>query len=144
MTGKTLPIVKYTLLCDDIREEKSNKVILVGLYSWKIIFHDPLPVLLPKLCLRICFDVSRPHQDRFNLLIRKPNKLVMGPYQVKVPTDLDESGESFLNITISPFSAETVGPYELIAEHGGKEEKIYRFFVETTAVSSTKTALEKH
>lgn len=132
MTGKNLPTAKYTLLCDDIREERSNKAILIGLYSSKIIFHDPLPALLPKLCLRICFDVSRPYQDGFNLLIRKPNKSVMGPFQVNVLPDLDQSGESFLNITMSPFAAETEGPYDLIAEHGGKEEKLYRFFIETT------------
>lgn len=144
MTGKTLPTAKYTLLCDDIREEKSNKAILVGLYSSKIICHDPLPALLPKLCLRICFDVSRPYQEGFNLLIRKPNKSMMGPFQVKVLPDQDQSGESFLNITMSPFAAETEGAYELIAEHGGKEETLYRFFIETTAASPAKPIPEKH
>lgn len=139
-----LPRVKYTLMCDDIREEKSNKIILVGLYSSKIIFNDPLPALLPKLCLRICIDVSRPHHDGFSLLIRKPNKSVMGPFPVKVPPDVDGSGESFLNINFSPFAVEAEGPYEVIAEHGGKEEKLYRFLVETTAVSSAKPPPAKH
>jgi Family of unknown function (DUF6941) len=144
MTGKAMPKAKYTLLCDDIREEKNNKVTLVGLYSLKVIFNSALPALLPKLCIRICFDVSKPYIDEFNLLIRKPTQSNIGPFQVKVLPPSDESGESFLNITFSPFPADSVGPYELIAEHGEKEEMIHRFIVETTAVSPDNVTPEIH
>lgn len=112
MTGKNLPKAKYALLCDDIREEKSNKMILVGLYSSKIIFHIPPPALLSKLCLRICFDVSKPYLETFNLLIKKPNKSVMGPFPVEVE-----------------------GSHDIYMEHGGKEERITRFFVELATLS---------
>lgn len=135
MTGKNLPKAKYALLCDDIREEKSNKMILVGLYSSKIIFHNPLPALLSKLCLRICFDVSKPYLETFNLLIKKPNKSVMGPFPVNIPPDSEGMGESYLNVTFSPFSVEAEGSHDIYTEHGGKEEWITRFFVELATLS---------
>jgi len=137
MTGKILPVAKYGLLCDDIREEKHNKFTLVGLYTSKIILNNTLPALFPKLCMRICFDVSRPYKDDFNVFIRRPNKSVMGPFLVKVTPAKDQTGESFLNITMCPFPVDSEGSYELIAENEGKEEMLYRFFVETTAGPSS-------
>ncbi len=41
------------LVCDDVREEKSNKLTLVGVYSGFIAVATPWPALLPKLGLFI-------------------------------------------------------------------------------------------
>jgi hypothetical protein len=40
MKAKRPPPVKYVIMCEDIREEKNNKAILIGVYSSKIIFHS--------------------------------------------------------------------------------------------------------
>jgi hypothetical protein len=51
----------FTILCDDVREEKSEKLTLIGLYNYAIVFQAPppntagitLPIkyALPQLCV---------------------------------------------------------------------------------------------
>ena len=133
MADNSLPRFKYCLVCDDIREEKSNKNLIVGLYASKIIMKT-LPGVLPKFCFRICFDATRSYLKTFNLLIRKPSGKTDGPYIVTItnPPPVDEP-EGFLNVTFVPFRIEEVGAYDVVAEAEGKEEKVSRFFVETVA-----------
>lgn len=129
MKGKQAPPVKYALMCEDIREEKNNKAILIGVYASRIVFHRPLPAIFPKLCFRICFDVSKPHTDMINLRIRKPDKTEMGPFPASLEANKDIAGEQILNLALSPFIFEKEGYYDLIVEHAGKEERAFRFNV---------------
>ncbi len=128
MADLPLPAAKYVLICDDIREEKSNKIILIGLYSNKIII-DSLPGLIPKLCLRICFDMSSPCTDRFHLVIRRPDRSEIGPFFVTLPPPGDEFRESSINIHIVPFPLEQEWMYEVIVQGNGQEMPIGRFGV---------------
>ena len=137
MSGKTIPKAKYTLICDDIREEKANnKAILVGVYASRVLIPG-VPRILPKLCLRICFDISKPYVTSFGLLIRRPNKSVFGPFRVALRDVVKETGESFLHIIFTPFMIEEAGSYDVIAESGGKEVLIHRFEV-TIAIEKEK------
>jgi len=142
MTGKSPPHFKYVIVCDDIREEKSNKTLIVGMYASKIIV-PRVPAVLPKLCFRLCFDTTRSNLNTFNLLIRKPSGIKVGPFAVNPPSHVDVP-EGYINISIIPFPIEEIGAYDVIAETGGKEEKIYRFFVETTGSPSAEPAPQKH
>lgn len=47
------------IFCDDIREEKSGKIILIGCYGSEIAIGSSLPTVLPQLCIscRLVFDV---------------------------------------------------------------------------------------
>ena len=45
----------YTLFCDDIRQEVSGQVTLVGVYGADLITSAPFPATLPKLGLRITY-----------------------------------------------------------------------------------------
>jgi hypothetical protein len=134
MTGSPLPTAKYVLICDDIREEKSNKIILIGLYANKIII-DSLPGLIPKLCIRICFDMSGPCADRFHLVIRRPDGGEIGPFFVMIPPPSDEFLESSININIVPFPLEQEGIYEIVVQEGGREAPIGRFGVASMQAS---------
>jgi len=129
MKAKRPPPVKYVIMCEDIREEKNNKAILIGVYSSKIIFHIPLPAVFPKLCFRICFDVSKPYAETINLRIRKPDKTEMGPFPASLQKNDEDTGEHFLNFALSPFPFEKEGFYDVIVEHAGKEEAAFRFHV---------------
>ncbi len=133
MTGLPLPAAKYVLICDDIREEKSNKIILIGLYANKIII-DSLPGLIPKLCLRICFDMSSPCVDRFHLVIRRPDGSEIGPFFVTLPPAGDEFRESAININIVPFPLEQEGMYEVVVQGNGQETPVGRFGVASLEV----------
>ncbi len=42
-----LPKLVFTLICDDVREEKSGKLVIVGLYNKSIIFYSSPPSTSP-------------------------------------------------------------------------------------------------
>jgi len=50
--------VRSVILCDDIREEKSGKEILIGVYTSSIIFGQ-FPAKMPKLIFRIALSIER-------------------------------------------------------------------------------------
>jgi hypothetical protein len=57
---------KYTLVCDDIRQENTGKFILVGLYTGQIgIPHVPLT--LPSLSFFQVFECDRPGNFSFRI-----------------------------------------------------------------------------
>lgn len=139
MAGRSLPRVKYVLVCDDIREEKSNKVIILGLYAGRIIV-ETIPTLLPKLAVRVCFDLGRPYEEKFSLAIRRPDGMQVGPFAVVVPPAAsDEQPESCINLSIVPFPLDVEGIYEIVARGGDEEAAIGRFRVE--ALRSPKDTL---
>jgi hypothetical protein len=129
-TDKSLPPVKYTLVCDDIREEKSNKMILVGVYSNRIII-DSLPGMISKLAMRICFDVSAPCAEELFLAIQRPDGTRIGPLRVVVPPAQDEFMESSINVSIVPFPLDAPGMYEIVARTDVEERVIGKFLVES-------------
>jgi hypothetical protein len=75
--------------CDEIREEKTNKTLIVGLCRTKIIV-PAVPGIVPKLCFRLCFDATRPYPEKFDILIRKPGGKTDGPFTVNTPRLADE------------------------------------------------------
>ncbi len=127
MAGKPLPRFKYGLVCDEIREEKSNKTLIVRLYGSKIIVPG-IPGIMAKLCFRLCFDATRPYPETFDLLIRKPDGKVDGPFPVKAPRLADEE-EGYINISLVPFLLGAEGTYEVLVSNERREAKIFSFRV---------------
>lgn len=127
MTSKLLPRFKYGLVCDEIREEKSNKTLIVGLYGSKIIV-PAIPGIMPKICFRLCFDATRPYPEMFEVMIRKPDGKVDGPYTVKTPRLVDED-EGYINLSLVPFPFGAEGRYEVLARNEGQEAKVLSFRV---------------
>jgi hypothetical protein len=131
MADNSLPRFKYCLVCDDIREEKSNKTLIVGLYASKIIIKK-IPSILPKLCFRICIDATTLHLNKiFNIIVCKPSGKKEGPFIIEITNAIPaDEPEGFVNVTFVPFHIDEVGAYDVIAEAEGKEERISRFIVE--------------
>lgn len=132
MTSRFLPRFKYGLVCDEVREEKSNKTLIVGLYGSKIIVPG-VPGIMPKLCFRLCFDATRSYPEKFELLIRTPDGKVEGPFPVKAPRLFDED-EGYINISLVPFPIGAEGPYEVLARNEGQEAKVCSFRVVKGAI----------
>jgi hypothetical protein len=42
-----------TIFCDDIREELSGKISLIGVYGGDLVVNAPFPLWLPKICFLI-------------------------------------------------------------------------------------------
>lgn len=112
-----------------VREEKSGKETLVGVYNNKVIVGG-LPAVLPKLCFRIRITPIRRPLD-ISLSVRAPEggESITGLKAV-IPAGGEESGEHTLNLVMSPFVLKTEGEYSLIVEHGGKEETALKFIAE--------------
>ena len=129
MKGKSASILKYALMCDDIREEKSEKSTLVGVYSEKM-FLNIFPAVLPKICFRICFDSSGTIPDKINLSVKTPGKVSVGPIPATIIKEKAGKSEFVLNLALSPFLVETPGEYRLIVGYDETEEVAYRFIAE--------------
>ena len=132
MTSKLLPRFKYGLVCDEIREEKSNKTLIVGLYGSKIIVPG-VPGIMAKLCFRLCFDATRAYPENFELMLRRPDGKVEGPFPVKTPRLADED-EGYINISLVPFLFSAEGRYEVLARNEGQEVKVLSFRVVKGAI----------
>ena len=50
---------KYTILCDDVRQENNGKLILLGMYTPDISVPQ-IPFVLPMLTVFQCLDTDRP------------------------------------------------------------------------------------
>ena len=42
-----------TIFCDDIREELSGKISLIGVYGGDLVVNAPFPLWLPRICFLI-------------------------------------------------------------------------------------------
>lgn len=129
MKGKPDLIVRYVLICDDIREEKSGKETLVGVYNEKIIVGS-LPALLPKLCFRICVaPVQRSIDVSLSVQAPKDGESITGLKAV-IPVKVEKATGHTLNLIMSPFVIKSEGEYSLIIEHGENKETALKFCVE--------------
>jgi len=57
---------KYTLICDDVRQENNGKLIVIGLYLPDIAAFQ-IPVLLPSLTFIQALESDRPGQWTFRM-----------------------------------------------------------------------------
>jgi hypothetical protein len=64
--------VKSVLVCDDVRQEKSNKHILIGVYNGEIIFASGPNKWIP-LCIWIELAIAPGHYDEVRMAIRDPH-----------------------------------------------------------------------
>lgn len=64
--------MKSVLICDDIRQEKSNKHILIGVYNREIIFLPSSNKLIP-LCVWIELAIAQGHYGEVRMAIRDPH-----------------------------------------------------------------------
>lgn len=75
------------VVCDDARQEKSGKWILIGVYDKDVILKE-FPVILTKLVFRVTLivDVEKPKQVRFKLV---PND---GTDKAKLAANITQAG----------------------------------------------------
>jgi hypothetical protein len=61
--------IKSLIICDDVREERSGKEILIGVYAGAIVF-PKFPARLPKLVFRIDVQILKKGVGPFIMQIR--------------------------------------------------------------------------
>ena len=101
----------FTIFCDDIREESSGKLIIIGLYAKDIMLATPVPVTLPKLCFLTRLNGgSGEHEVKHSLKNPDGKELLndMAPGKIQASPE----GMGNLVVNVAPFQADKVGRYE--------------------------------
>lgn len=105
------PVHDFTIFCDDIREESSGKLIIIGLYAKDIVLATPLPVTLPKLCFLTRLNGgSGEHEVKHSLKTPEGKELLndMTPGKIQA----SPTGMGNLVVNVAPFVADKEGRYE--------------------------------
>ena len=117
---------KYTLICDDIRQENNGKLILIGLYQRDIVVPH-VPVILPSLAFLQCFESDRPGNFSIRFRIEqmdtgRPIVEGMGMMQIARPGQ----GSGLMKFGNCQFPA--FGTYNFIVTIEGESEPIISSF----------------
>lgn len=132
MTNKGLPKNGTTLIADDIRFEKGNKISLMGIYGDDIIF-ETLPGIISKLCfLTRISGGDGEHPMMASLKDPDGNELFVGNPEMKLSLT---GGIGYITNGLSPFQPSKEGTYTYRIFLDGKE-----FFHTAFTVKTGKTS----
>jgi uncharacterized protein DUF6941 len=110
---RKLPKFEYTLVCDDIREEQSNKLSIIGMYN-ETIFVSKLPYTFPKLCFLFSYKDIRAG-DKFEIILKNPSgKTLSKKINGTVPVEIKGYVRFRLLAIFSPLKIETQGDYKIV------------------------------
>jgi hypothetical protein len=118
---------KYTLICDDIRQENTGKFILIGLYMGSINVQH-VPFALPSLAFFQVFESDRPGSFTFRMRLERmeTGQAVvegMGMLAIQRP------GLGVAPIRFAPLPLPTFGTYSLVVNIEGEAPIITTFDV---------------
>ena len=119
-----------TLICDDIRQEVSNKLSLIGVYGDKIYVKE-FPYTFVKLCAYQLFRGGRGKFTATILFVDSEGKeLTRSP---EMPVDIPQ-GEKLRRVAlafgVSPLKFDKAGPCEIRTTLDGKDICKYVFSIE--------------
>jgi hypothetical protein len=119
-------IHKYTLLCDEVRQENNGKYIVLGLYTPDIVV-PALPFVLPSLSFFCVFDSDVAGQVDFNArLSARDNRIAAAGGQVV----LVNPGILALPLRLGPVQLQADGEYLFVFESSSLDEPaVHRFRV---------------
>jgi len=97
-----MPDLQSSLLCDDVRQERNGKFMLIGLFD--VIHAERLPVTFAKLCLVTRWCSGEGSFTQHSRIVHPDQKTVLTegqPVQVNLPSPeaAATSVEVFMNIT---------------------------------------------
>ena len=107
------PKFEYAIICDDIRQEISNKLSFIGIYG-KDIFVSKIPFTFPKLCFAILYkDIKA--EDSFSVELIEPSGKPIGEtINGSVPKEI--KGNIYFNMfaIFSPLTIRQEGSHKLV------------------------------
>ncbi len=106
------PKLEYVIICDDIRQEISNKISFIGIYG-KDIFVSKIPFTFPKLCFAIHYkDIKA--EDSFSIELIDPSGKRLGKtINGSVPGEHKGNINFHLFAIFSPLIIKQEGSYKL-------------------------------
>ena len=109
--------LRSVIICDDVRQEVSGKEILIGVYSYSMLFPS-FPSIVPKLVIRIFMDLLDRTAKNFELNWKDPNGTPIANFKTQLPQAIPNE-PLLLGFLIGPltFNIEGVYPVELSLEN---------------------------
>ena len=107
------PKLEHAIICDDIRQEISNKLSFIGIYANNI-FVPKIPFTFPKLCFAILYkDIKT--EDSFSIELIDPSGKPLGKtINGSVPGKLKGNITFHLFAIFSPLVIKQEGSYKLV------------------------------
>ena len=107
------PKFEYSIICDDIREEKGNKLTLVGMYQ-RDIFVPKFPFSFPKLCFVLSYTGIK-GGDSFSMQLITPSGKQLGPTIKGVAQQGIKRSASFVALAMfSPLVVNEAGLHKML------------------------------
>lgn len=107
------PKFEYAIICDDIRQEISNKFSFIGIYGPHILV-TKIPYVFPKLCFAISYkDVEAGHS--FSIKLIDPSSKRLGDtITLNIPKEAKKSIKSNMFAIFSPLNIKQEGSHKLV------------------------------
>lgn len=118
---------KYTIMCDDLRQEVGGKLILIGCYMGSIAVPH-VPIAIPGLTFVQVYESDRPSPLSFKVRLERMDTgqvvaQAMGMGAVPKP------GTGVAPVRIAPVPFPVFGTYSLVVEIEGEQPSIFTFDV---------------
>ena len=115
------PKFKFSILCDDVRQEVGNKLSFIGVYSKEL--HIPkTPFTFPKLCIYLFYEKVKGGISFNTKLIDPSGKKIGKEIDVDIPIDVKKPHDFGLIGSFAPLHIEQEGLYKLEVRYKTKKE----------------------
>jgi hypothetical protein len=116
------------IICDDVRQEVSGKISIMGIYADEIVV--PLvPTLLPQIWFVMKWDVSEGGFNDVVLRIELPDGKPLGAFPAKAPQNINNK-QFLMYLALFPFQIQIAGDYKIFLKvDEGQEVEMGKFVV---------------
>jgi len=117
----------FTMLCDDVREEKGGKLSLMGLYEKEYIVSH-IPSIMPRLCLIIILSEIKEILNKVHITLKSP-KSEPNNINFDIRPKVEKGKDFRLIVYLSPFKINGTGEakFEIKFNNDQKASIVHRF-----------------
>ena len=116
---------KYTLLCDDIRQENNGKFIILGLYTPDIIV-PAVPFALPSLGFFVAFEADSAGVLDFNFKLAQGDTIMSGG---SGKMNVGKAGVTAVPLRLGALVFPAAGQYRFVLDVEGSGQITHEFSV---------------
>ena len=119
---------KYTLICDDVRQENTGKFLIIGVYQG-VVGVQQIPIGLPNgLTFFQGWDADRPEQVDMKVKIQH---LETGQSIIEARAGMQvlRPGHAMLPLKLAPIQFNAYGAYNLVVEVDGQKDPVIIDFI---------------
>ena len=117
----------FTMICDDVREEKGNKLSLMGLYEKEYIVSH-IPLIIPRICLIIMLSETKEILNKVHITLKSPKSEPISINFDKL-AKVEKGKDSRVIVYLSPFKINGTGEatFEIKFNNDKKASIVHRF-----------------